>query len=146
MLWIFLGPRSFLPTGYALLSMPALTPTSSNITSESSFITRTTVTSGLSHPMNSSNALDSSTKSLIPYHTLLTNLHWTPRCHPALQHGSWSKSICIFHTFVMQTVKYFCQTNSLPQLPPFRHLSMVQMEFVSYHENGGFKHNLTTLR
>ncbi len=91
MLWLFLSPRSYLLTGYALLSMPALTPTPSNITSESSIITRTTVTSGLSHPMNSSDASDSSTKSLIAYHTLLTNLHWSPWCHPALQHGSSRK-------------------------------------------------------
>ncbi len=146
MLWLFLGPRSYLLMGYALLSMPSLTPTSSNITLEWSFITRTTVTSGLSHLTNLSNALDSLTRSLIAYHTLLTNLHWTPRCHPALQHGSSSKSICIFHTFVTRTVKYFCQTNLLPQLPPFRHLSMVQLAFISYHENGGFKHTLATLR
>jgi hypothetical protein len=121
MFWLFLGLRSYLSTGYALLSTPALTPTSSNISLELSFITRITVTPGLSHPTNLSNALDSLTKSLIAHHTLLTNLLWTPRCYPALQHGSLSKSICIFHTFVTQTVKYFFQTKLLPQLPPFRH-------------------------
>ena len=146
MLWIFLGPRSYLSTCYALFSTPSLTPTSFNITWESSFITMTTVTSGLSHPTNSSYALDSLTESLIAYHTLLTNLHWRPRCHPALPHGSSSKSICIFHTFVARIVKYFCQTNLLPQLPPFRHLSTVQLAFISHHENGGFKHTLATLR
>ncbi len=146
MLRLFLCPRSYLSMGYALLSMPALTPTSSNITLESSFITRTTVMSGLSHPMNLSNASDSSTKSLIAYHTLLTNLHWRLQCHPALQCGSLSKSICIFHTFVTWTVKYFRQTNLLPQLPPFRHLSTVQLVFVSHHKNAGFKHTSMTLR
>ncbi len=146
MLWLFLGARSYLSTGYVLLSMPALTPTSSNITLELSFITRITVTPGQSHPINSSDASDSSTKSLIAYHTLLKNLHWIPPCHPALQCCSSSKSICIFHTFVTQTVKYFCQTNSLPQLPPFRNLSTVQLVFVSHHKNGGFKHTPMTLR
>jgi hypothetical protein len=146
MLWLFLGPRSYLSMGYAQFSMPALTPASSNTTLESSFITRTTVTSGLSHPTNLSNASDSLTRSLIAYHTLHTNLHWTPPCHPALQHGSFSKSIHIFHTFVMQAGEYFCQTNPLTQLPPFRHLSMVQSVFASHHKNGGFKHTPTTLR
>ncbi len=146
MLWLFLGPRSYLLTGYAQFSMPALTPTSSNITSESSFLKRITVTSGLSHPTNSSDASDSSTRSLIAYHTLPTNLHWMPRCTSALQHGSSSKSMCIFHTFVMQTVKYFCRTNLLSWLPPFRHSSIVQLAFVSHNKNGGFKHSLTTLR
>jgi hypothetical protein len=141
-----LGLRSYLSTGYALFSMPALTPTSFNIILELSFITRTIVTSGLSHPTNSSDALDSLTESLIVYHTLLTNLHWTPQCHPALQHGSLSKSMCIFDTFVTRTVKYFCQTNLLAQLPPFRHLSMVQLAFGSHHKNNEFKHTLTTLR
>ena len=141
-----MGPRSYLLMGYALLSTPALTPTSSNITLESSFITRTTVTSGLSHPMNLSNASDSLTVSLIAYHTLLTNLHWMLQCHPALQHGSSSKSICIFHTFVTRTVKYFCQTNLLPQLPPFRHLSMVRLEYGSLLGIDGSRHIRTTTK
>ncbi len=52
----------------------------------------------------------------------------------------------IFHTFVTQTVKYFCQTNLLSQLPPFRHLSTVQSAFISHHKNNGFKHTPMTLR
>ena len=96
MLWLFLGPMSYLLMGYALFSMPALTPTSSNITLESSFITRTTVTSGLSHPTNLSDALDSLIESLITYHTLLTNLHWTPRCHPPFSMAPWANPFVSF--------------------------------------------------
>jgi hypothetical protein len=123
MLWLLLGPRLYLSTGCARFSMPAPTPKSFNTTLVLIFIMRIIVTPVLSHPTNLSDALGSLTKSPITYHTLLTSMHWMPQCLPIPWPGSLSKFICIFHTFVAQTVKSFCQTNLLPQLPLFRHLS-----------------------
>ncbi len=126
--------------------MPSLTPTSFTIILELSFITRTTVTAGLSHPTHLFDALDSSTELLIAYHTLFTHLPWMRQCHPTLQHGSSGKFVCIFHIFVTQTVKYFCQTNSLLQLPPFRLLSAVRLAFGSHYKYNWFKHTPMALK
>jgi hypothetical protein len=109
MLRLLSGPRLYLSTGYARSSTPAPTSTSFNTTFVLSFIMRIIVTSELSHPTNSSGASGSLTKSPVDYHTLITSMHWTPQCLPVPWCGSSSKFICIFCTFVMQTVNLFAK-------------------------------------
>jgi hypothetical protein len=109
MLWLFLGPMSYLSMVYALLSMPAPTPTSSNITSESSFITGTTVTSGLSHSMNSSNALDSLTK--------ITYRLSHPTCKFALVAAMPSRTSVWLLKQIHSYLSYLCDANSEIFLP-----------------------------
>ena len=85
-------------------------------------------------------ASTSSTSSLTNSPSHHINSVLTPLCPLARPSGYSSKFTHIWCTFEMLTVNCFRQTNSPCLQPPFRHSSMVRLEFGSLLEIDGSQH------
>ncbi len=127
-------------------SMPVPIRTYSKPTLESNSIMKATHTSEPFCPTNLFAASTSSTSSLTdsPSHHIHSVL--TPLCPLARPSGYSSKSTHIWCTFEMLTVNCFRQTNSPRLQPPFRHSSMVQLEFGSLLGIDGSRHIQTKMK
>ncbi len=122
--------------------MPALTLTSSNIILELNFTMRATHTSGLSHLTCLSAASASSIRSFIAYLIQHESLPWNLQCQLVHLRSSLNKFMRIWHTFAMQTVRSFCQTNLLPLPLIYRHLWTAQFRFDFPWLINGWRHIL----
>jgi len=127
-------------------SMPVPILTSSKPTLETNSIMKATHTSEPFCPTNLFAASTSLTSSLTVSPSHHINSVLTPLCPLARPSGYSSKSTHIWCTFETLTVNCFCQTN-LPRLqPPFRHSSMVQLEYSSLLGIDGSQHIRTTTK
>ena len=140
------GRRCYQSMGSVQHSMPAPIPTSSKPILESNSIMKATHTSEPFRPTSSFAVSTSSTSSLTDSPSHHTNSVSTLLCPLARPSGYSSKSTHIWCTFETLTVNCFRQTN-LPHLqPPFRHSSMVQLEYGSLLGIDGSQHIQTTTK
>jgi len=127
-------------------SMPVPILTSSKPTLESNSIMKATHTSEPFRPTNLSAASTSSTSSLTDSPSHHINSVLMPLCPLARPSGYSSKFTNIWCTFEMLTVNCFHQTNSPRLQPPFRHSSMVQLEYGSLLGIDGSRHIRATTK